>query len=68
MELCSSNHDEVCFNSAIYCPVCTKEEERSQQEEAHLDEVQTLNDRLDEKDGEIDDLQTKVEELTESKN
>ena len=55
MELCSDGHDEVCYDSNKYCPVCAMKDD-------YEDQIDTLNGEIDELNNEIDDLKNTITE------
>ena len=59
MELCSVNHDEVCFETSD-CPACLVKEEMQEK----IDELQEENDRLT---IECDNLQMKEDAEVEDR-
>lgn len=48
MNLCSSRHDEICYESRN-CPMC-------EMMENHKDEIEVLEDKISELNNEISDL------------
>lgn len=56
MEFCESGHEQVCFSTDIYCPVCTAIDAKD-------DKISELNDTIEEYVSEIDAKDVKIEEL-----
>jgi len=56
MELCSDNHDEICYNG-IECPMCSKIEEISDL----TDKIEDMELKMEEKNDKIADLEKTVE-------
>jgi hypothetical protein len=59
MELCSESHEEVCFDSSVYCPACTALDRASELE----DERDDLDNKLDIANERIAELEAQVAEL-----
>lgn len=55
MNLCSDDHDEVCYEGRK-CPACEKEKERASLE----GEIANLNDKIDDLKLENDDLKSQI--------
>lgn len=65
MELCSDEHDEVCYESR-YCPVCTLKDEKDNEIEEKNSEIKSLIDDMEELQKIADHFDDVKEYLTEN--
>jgi len=65
MNLCSDNHDEVCYEGNT-CPVCSVRNDLQYEIDYRDKDIAKLNDKTDELYNQIDELKNKIVELQKS--
>lgn len=59
MKICDDGHEEVVYECR-YCPVCEAREQSDKEADRLKDEISTLHDTIKEKDGVIEDLESRL--------
>ena len=59
MKICDDGHEEVVYECR-YCPVCEAREQGDKDADRLKDEISTLHDTIKEKDGVIEDLESRL--------
>lgn len=62
MELCSSGHEEICYNSRK-CPLCLEIDEKESLEKDLKNELEIVNGSLDDSYDKVNKLLAEIEEL-----
>jgi uncharacterized protein Yka (UPF0111/DUF47 family) len=66
MQLCSEDHQEICFKDGIPCPLCDSIQEKKEMEETAEDlrtKINDLKDVIDEKERETEQMVKRIEQL-----
>lgn len=65
MNICASNHDEVCYEGR-HCPVCVVADDLNADIGKYQDKVSELENQIGELEGTIEDLSTALKDVKET--
>ena len=65
MVICSSGHEEVCFEDNVKCPACAVADEKEKEKELLQSDNDDLTDRVNDLETETKELETENIELSD---